>query len=557
MVSDIVRTLLERRGITDASEVEKFLKPDFVRDIHDPFLLNDMEKGVARLFDAMENGQRIAIYADFDCDGIPGASVLSDFFQKIGYTNMEVYIPHRDREGYGFHIEAINALKARDVRVIITVDVGTVAHAGVNHAQSLGIDVIVTDHHEIYADKPNAFALINPKLDPYPFPNLCGAGVAWKLVCAMLIEGRERKLLEFLSIPEGWEKWLLDLVAIATVADMVPLVGENRALAHFGLTVLRKSPRLGLRELCANARIPQATVTEDDIGFTFAPRINAASRMDAPEIALKLLTTKDRTEAEECAKLLESLNRKRKTVVGVIVREAKLRAKKRFNENDRVVVLGDPDWKPALLGLAANSIMGDRGGVVVLWGRDANGNLKGSARSDGSISIVELFSKAGDALIDFGGHHASGGFSVSQDAVHTLPEVLKEVAESLQGEALEKKEESEVLVTLREVSWPLYTDLSRLAPFGIGNPKPVLRISRVSLGTLRIFGKEKNHVEVALSCFESGARARSFDFFRRAEDFSFLPTPGTAADVLGTLVRDSFRGPDALALRLVDIVESK
>jgi single-stranded-DNA-specific exonuclease len=558
MVTDLIQTLLQKRGITEADAIEKFLKPDFARDTHDPFLLNDMERAVVRLFAAMQANEKIAVYSDFDCDGIPGASVLHDFFEKIEYTNIEIYIPHRDREGYGFHTSAIDTLKERGVSVIITIDVGTVAHEGLAHAKNAGIDVIVTDHHEIHGEHPIAYALVNPKITSYPFPDLCGAAVAWKLACAMLVEGKKRGLENFTAIQDGWEKWLLDLVAIATVADLVPLVGENRALAHFGLTVLRKSPRLGIRALCAKTRVRQSTMTEDDIGFSIAPRVNAASRMDEPELAFKLLTTKDADEAELLAAKLESLNTKRRGVVGAIVREAKARVRARFSPHDKVVVLGDTEWKPSLMGLAANSIMEDRGGIAVMWGRDANGKLKGSARSDGSLSVVELFAKAGDALIEFGGHHASGGFSVSHEAVHTLPERLAraalELAESTKEIALVQ---SDLDIALREVSTDLLRELSAMAPFGMGNPKPLLRVRSARITFARQFGKEMNHTEVTLVCPETGARQRAFQFFRTPMDFTVAPSPGTLVDMLATLERDSFRGPDRLALRIADIVEPR
>ncbi len=555
MTSDLVQVLLAKRGVTDAADIEKFLKPDFARDTHDPFLLHDMERALVRIFVAMGANERIAVYADFDCDGIPGASVLHDFFEKIGYENFEIYIPHRDREGYGFHTSAIDALKERGVAVIITVDVGTVAHEGIAHAKAAGIDVIVTDHHEIHGEMPTPYALVNPKIAPYPFPDLCGAAMAWKLVCALLIEGKRRELPNFVSIPDGWEKWLLDLVAIATVADMVPLVGENRALAHFGLTVLRKTPRPGIRALCAKTRVRQATLTEDDIGFSIAPRINAASRMDEPELAFRLLTTKDADEAELLAAKLESLNTKRRSTVGIIVREAKARARTRFSSADKVVVLGDTEWKPSLMGLAANSVMEDRGGIIVMWGRDANGKLKGSARSDGSISVVELFARAGDALIEFGGHRASGGFSVSHEAVHTLPERLAAAAQELSGADTERvSPQSDMDISLGSVSGDLLRELSAMAPFGTGNPKPLFRVCSARITFARQFGKEMNHTEVTLVCPETGARQRAFQFFRTPMDFTVAPEPGTAVDMLATLERDTFKGPDRLALRIVDIL---
>lgn len=554
-VSELVRTLLARRGLVEVEAIERFLEPDFVRDTHDPFLLHGMEIAVARIFLAMDKGEKIAIYADFDCDGIPGASLLHDFFSKIGHTNLEVYIPHRDREGYGFHTEAIDSLKTRGVSLIVTIDVGTSAIDAVEYAKKLGIDVIITDHHECKESLPDAVTVINPKLGEYPFRDLCGAAVAWKLAQALLIEGRERGLPAFTALPEGWEKWLLDLVAVATVADLVPLIGENRVLAHFGLRVLRKSPRRGVRALCNRTRLRQSELTEDDIAFSFAPRINAASRMDEPEAAFRLLTTQDADEAEKCATHLESLNTKRRGVVSAIVREARSRIKTRFNGDERVIVLGDTAWKPSLMGLVANSIMEDRGGIVCMWGRDANGRLKGSCRSDGSVSVVELFSRASASLEEYGGHHASGGFSVSHESVHTLHESLVRAMEELNTPVQEEKaKETDANLSLRQVNETLLRELAHMAPFGIGNPKPLFRVRNTRITFARQFGKDMNHTEVTLVCPDTGAQCRAFQFFKTPLDFTVAPSPGALTDVLATLERDTFRGRGALALRLADIV---
>jgi single-stranded-DNA-specific exonuclease len=566
-MTDFIKMLLEKRGITDPAAIDSFLNPNYELHTHSFKFLDGMDRAVARIFSAIRGSERIAIYADFDCDGIPGAAVLADFFAKIQYGNTEIYIPHRDREGYGFHEEAIKALAERGVTLIITVDVGTTAIDSVLYAKKLGVDVIVTDHHlptppseasrqagGILGSLPDAVAVLNPKLGEYPFRDLCGAAVAFKLVQALLAEGRRRGIAGFEGIPEGWEKWLLDLVGIATIADMVPLHGENRVLAHFGLAVLRKSPRPGIKALCNRLRLRQSELTEDDVGFSFAPRINAASRMDNPDLALHLLTTRDANEAERLAANLDQLNTSRKGIVGGVVRDAKKRVKERFNAEEKVVVLGNTEWKPSLLGLAANSIVEERGGIVCLWGRDAKGNLKGSCRSDGSISVVELFSGAGDAFLEFGGHNAAGGFSVSHERVHTLHEDLVRAAANLWkagGQAVDESV-SDARASLSEVTPRLFEEVSSLAPFGIGNLKPVFLVTGATVSAVRTFGRTKNHVEVLLSCVRTGATARAFDFFKTADSFSHAPQAGGNVNILATIERDSYRG--GLALRIVDII---
>lgn len=550
-LSELVRSLLLKRGVQDDHDIQAFLNPDYDLHTHDPFLLKDMDIAVDRLLKAIEDSERIAVYADFDCDGIPGASILSDLFTKIGYENFEVYLPHRDREGYGFHLDAIDQLAQRSVKLIVTVDVGTTAIDAVKHAKEKGIDVIVTDHHEIVSELPDAVAILNPKLEPYPFAGLCGAAMAFKFAQAIIQEGKKREIAAFVAIPKGWEKWLLDLVAIATVADMVPLTGENRTLVFWGLQVLRRSQRPGITALCTKLRLRKAELAEDDIGFSIAPRINAASRMDNPDLALRLLTTRDAAEADSLASQLESLNTKRKGAAGAIVREAKRRAHDRFRTEESVVVLGNPQWKPALLGLAANSVVEERGGVVCLWGRDALGRLKGSCRSDGSFSVVELFSNSKGVLEEFGGHERSGGFSVSHDRVHELQEALANAASEIPATPMVEQGGYDARITLAEVSRTLFKDISRLAPFGMENPKPVFLVERATIMAVKKFGKESNHVELTLDgdCF---APVRAYDFFRKPEQFSFVPRQGERASVLATLERDTFRG--GLALRLVDVI---
>jgi single-stranded-DNA-specific exonuclease len=552
-LSDLLKTLLDKRGISD---IESFLNPDY-NALHAPERLPDMGKALSRFFSALEKGERIAIYTDFDCDGVSSATVFYDFLEKIRCSTYEIYIPHRDDEGYGFHEKAIREFASRGVKLIVTADVGIAAAEEVLIARELGIDVIITDHHEAMNEVPRAQAVVNPKLGGYPFPHLCGAAVAYKFVQAALTEGRRRGIEGFLKIPEGWEKWLLDVVAIATIADMVPLTGENRILVHYGLRVLRRTKRPGLVALAQKNRLSLRELTEDDVGFSIAPRINAASRMDNPDLAFKLLTTQDAFEAGRLSEQLEALNTKRKTSVATIVRAAKKKARERFPDNSPLTVLGDSAWKPALLGLAANSVMGERGGVVCLWGRDAGGNLKGSCRSDGTVSLTDLFQNAPDSFLQFGGHAQAGGFTVSSERVHTLPDDLIRAHEKATADKTIRtiaEMMHDAILPLSTVSSSLFKELSLLSPFGMGNPKPVFHIPEARITAVRSFGKEKNHVEVMLECAHTGRTVRSFEFFKHPEQFTHVPAPGTSANVLATLERDSFRGSSAIALRLVDLL---
>ncbi|MBP9715497.1 MAG: DHH family phosphoesterase, partial [Candidatus Pacebacteria bacterium] len=240
--SELLKQLLETRGIVGDKEIDIFLNPDYERDLLDPYLMRDMERACVRMFEAIDNNQKVVIYADYDCDGIPGAVIMQDFFSLIGYKNFEVYIPQRNSEGYGLNMEAIKIFGDNGVKLLFTIDLGITAVEEVAQAEVLGIDTIITDHHIPHATLPRAYAILNPKVDDYPEKMLCGAGVAFKFV-----QGFIKKYGEFYKIKDGAEKWMLDMAGLATLSDMVPLLGENRALAYYGLKVFRKSPRPGLQ----------------------------------------------------------------------------------------------------------------------------------------------------------------------------------------------------------------------------------------------------------------------------------------------------------------------
>ena len=337
---------------------------------------------------------------------------------------------------------------------------------------------------------------------------------------------------------------------------MVPLVGENRTLAYWGLVVLRRTQRAGLVALCAKLKLRRENITEEDIGFAIGPRINAASRMGDPMLAFELLTTHDAHRAVIVTEELESLNASRKGVVSSMVKEIKKRVKARFTKNDTVIVLGDTEWKPALLGLAANSVMQERGGVVCVWGRDSEGVLKGSCRSDGVIALPQLFTLGTHLFESFGGHEAAGGFVVSHERIHTLGEDLAQVAATFPSKKIEregvKQNSHDYIVSAREASATVLKDIALLAPFGMSNPKPILKLTQLSVASFKKFGKENNHTEVVLVCPETNISLRTFDFFRSPSSFTRTLVVGEIVEVLATLERDSYRG--GVCLRLKDII---
>ncbi len=541
--SPLLQRLLNARGITTKSKADEFFSPNFEAQLHSPLLLHDMITACDRIQSAILTNERIAIFSDYDCDGIPGAVVLYDFFTLVGYTNFQNYIPHRHFEGFGLSVEAVKKLKADNVALIITIDCGTTDTAAIVYAQQCGIDVVVTDHHEPPTTLPPAVAIVNPKLGTYPFPHLCGAGVVFKLVQALIATGEY-------TITSGQEKWWLDMVGIATIADMVPLIGENRVLAHYGLRVLRKSRRPGLQQLFKKARIDQRYLTEDDVGFTIGPRINAASRMDAPERAFNMLTTTDEGEAGSTVAYLESLNNERKGAVAVMTRELHGRIDE-LETIPEVIVFGNPLWRPALVGLAANKLAEEHNRPVFLWGRDGNGIIKGSCRSGGSVSVVRLMDKIAPAFLEYGGHHMSGGFSVGDEVIFSLSQKLNDAYVTL-GEAVRVDVALVVdaTISLSEVSL-VYQSIAPFAPFGASNPRPLFALTETPV-SVAWFGKAGEHLKLTFSAGASDIEAIAF--FAKTTVFTKSLEIGISCTLLAHIEESFFMGRKQLRLRIVDIV---
>jgi single-stranded-DNA-specific exonuclease len=343
------------------------------------------------------------------------------------------------------------------------------------------------------------------------------------------------------------EKWSLDMVGIATLSDMVPLVGENRILARFGLEVLRKSPRPGLATLFKKLNLNQKNLSEDDITFVITPRINAASRMGVPLDAFKLLSTHDQIEAERLALHLEKINNERKGVVASMVKEAKSHLTNR-QEISSVIVIGSPEWRPALAGLVANSLVEEYERPVFVWERDGDGILKGSCRSFNGYNLYVLMEKVSDTFIEFGGHAGAGGFSIGLEKLTTLEEKLSRVLVANLEVGLPSNNASALYVSLDDIGENLWNTISQFAPFGVGNEKPVFKITQAEIKSIRQFGKENNHLEIQLS---NGIKAISF--FSSPSTYNLAPSPCTRT-LLAHLEKSYFRNYPELRLRIVDII---
>lgn len=545
----LTQTLLKNRGIMNAADAEYFLYPDFARDVRDPFGILNMEKAVERILRALDTGEHIAIFADYDCDGIPGAVIFHDFFKKINYENFEVHIPHRNSEGYGLNIKALEDLSKRGATLLITIDCGITDTDEVTRASDLGMDVIITDHHLPSDVHPRAHAIIDSKQagDTYHDNMLCGAAVVWKLVCALLARRGESW-----NVPAGWEKWLLDMVGLSTIADMVPLQNENRALAHYGLMVMRKSRRYGLVALLAKMNMAQKDVNEDDIGFMIGPRINVASRIGDPRDAFRLLSAETRALADLSADKLIHLNDTRKGLVASMVKEAKKHIEARALDDllREIIVIGNPLWKPGLVGLVAGNLSETYERTVFVWGRNDDGCIKGSCRGDGTVNVVELMKSVREGIfMNTGGHIDAGGFSVSNDAIHTLEDELMKAYQTVRKEKEEAEISVDAILSLSEVSVANWKQIEKFAPFGVGNPKPTFLFEKVKLSNVRSFGKEKTHLELSFD----NSSVKAILFF--AEDARF--EKGDIVDLIATIELNAFRNNRELRLRIVKVVKKE
>lgn len=582
LFSDLTAKLLHRRGLRDNQTAQAFINVDYDKHTHDPFLLKDMERVVERLLTAISAGEKICVYSDYDADGVPGAVVFSDFLKKVGHTNFVVYIPHRNLEGFGLHDEAIEKIVSGEcdgtgqgAKLIVTIDCGIADVAQVEFAKGLGAEVIVTDHHECGAELPKAFAIINPKQPgcTYPEKMLCGSGVIFKVVQALIVRGRERGLPGF-DMPIGWEKWLLDMVGLATLSDMVPLTGENRVFAKFGLAVLRKSQRKGLLKLLKDNGLDQKSLSEEDVVFTITPRINAASRMGVPMTAFRMLATQDDAEAGEVVRHLHKINDARKGTVAAMVRDIKKFVDENLVDHGvpsdtpaepiktlrvPVIVRGHTDWSPSLLGLAASSIVETYGCPVFLWGRGEGEELKGSCRSDGSASVVDMMTALPVGVLEtFGGHMMAGGFVASMKEIDRLEEVLTAAYGACTAGVVNNFHKTvDAVLHIDDVAWSLADELEKLSPFGAGNEKPTFMFRDARVADIFKFGKEKSHIKIVFNKKATTGRSAEISAIQFFAGGNKKYTDLKAGDIINFVAhveKSTFGGKRELRLRIVDVL---
>lgn len=482
--------IIKARGL-EGEERDLFLSPSYDAR-HDPFLLPDMQAAVDRLVAARQKQERITIYGDYDIDGLTATTVLLDAFEAFGFEYVEAFIPNRFVEGYGLTLDAVEKIAATGAQLIVTVDCGSLSEKEIIRAGELGIDVIVTDHHNVAPVQPPAVAVINPKRPDhnYPFIDLAGVGVAFKLVQAL------QTRLD--GLPLGQEKWFLDLVALGTVCDVVTLVDENRANVYWGLKVLAKTRRPGLRALMAVAGVEVGKINARSLGFGLGPRMNAAGRLETAKHALEMLRADDSMEAFEKAQLLDSLNIARRADQDAIFKAAILQAE--TFKNDPVLVVSHPDWNHGIIGIVAAKLLEKyKKPTYVL--QEMGEESKGSARSYGDFSAADAIRAADDLIIKGGGHKLAAGVTLP---TKNIPAFRKRVNEFYRSQNLFNQEllllprEDVVISDLSHLNESTLNEIALLEPFGNGNPEPILKAVDLLVINQRRMGADGQHVKLEL-----------------------------------------------------------
>ena len=518
-------TLFERiltaRGLATRSAREAFLQPDYAAVKHDPFLLPDMKKAVARLKRARERDEKIVIYGDYDIDGLSATALLLDAFGKFGFEGVDAFIPNRFVEGYGMTMGAVDKVCDMGADLIVTVDTGSLCHAEIAYAASLGIDTVVTDHHNVAETPPPSIAAVNPKFSghTYPFRDLCGAGVAFKLVQALQTE------LD--GLPDGYEKWLLDLVALGTVCDIVTLVDENRANVYWGLEVLKKQQRPGLKALMMVAGVEPEQVNARHLGFGLGPRMNAAGRLETAQRALDMLVAQDGLTALEASEKLEELNAKRRGIQDAIFDEACVQAEELAN--DRVLVVSSDGWNHGVIGIVASKLVEKYKKPVFIIGERGE-EATGSARSFGDFSAADAVRAADDIIIKGGGHGAAAGVTLATEKISDFRRRVNKFYDSLQLTNQERYLLPRADVEIddfSEIDEELVANLAKMEPFGNGNPEPVVKITTASVLSARRMGADGQHVKLALR--DKNGKVLQMLAFNAPEEFFREPGDEVAA----------------------------
>ena len=537
-MSKLFERLLEVRGL-DYS----FLHPKY-EDLTDPSVLPDLDKAIARIKQAMDNHEKILIYGDYDVDGVTASTVMADALTLAGANpkNIDIMLPDRFADGYGMSQRLITRAKKQGITLVITVDCGSRNHTIIDELNTLKIDTIVTDHHECGAELPNAIAVINPKrpdfIEEKPnLKNLAGVGVAFKLAQGLAKEG---------LIPSGQEKWLLDLVLIGTICDNMLLTGENRILGYYGVKVLAKTRRAGLKELMNKAKVKNFTA--ESIGFQIGPRLNAAGRLKSAHLSLDLLRATSPTDAATLAEQLEELNKKRKAEQQAAIKEISTRG-----ISDDPVIIETGVWHEGILGIIAGRLVEEYQRPAFALSEVENSIFKGSGRSFGDFSLAAALDFVKDSVIGGGGHAGAAGVRVDGKQLYAFREKINEYYRSLhlvdQAKYLKQHADLDVL-NLADLSLGFVEELKALEPFGAGNEEPIFRLPEVDIVNVSRMGAGQNHLRLDIRD-KKGNNLKLVAFY--APEKWLALTPEDKVIPLIKLMENDFNGVKSAEARIIDI----
>jgi single-stranded-DNA-specific exonuclease len=540
-----IAEVMVRRGLTEEDQIEAFLDPR-LNHLSDPFLLPDMDKAVPRIWQAIERGETILVFGDYDVDGVTSTAFLTRVLEGLG-AKVKWFIPHRIEDGYGLGAETLqHCLDTHHPNLIVTVDCGTGSVDAVNIARQAGVDVIVTDHHEASGEVVEAYALVNPKTGTdQELLNLAGVGVAFKLSHALIKYGRQQ------NFPSSFKmdmRPLMYLVALGTVADMVPLVGENRILARFGIDVLNKRPDPGIDALVRNAGVQQE-MSSYHIGFVLGPRINAAGRMDSPDMALNMLLSDSPADADRMARSLEDANKKRQAIEEKIRLEAEAMMQADHNPDEPgVIVVAKRGWHSGVVGIVASRLVRRYHRPAIVISIDPEDGIgRGSCRSIEGFDLIQQLQSVDHLLQQYGGHRMAAGLDVREEDIPAFrKEINARAVEVMANTELRPIQPIDGWLGLEEVTREFLNAQDRLMPFGHANPVPVWAIKNIHIEKFQKVGKDKKHLRILFRTPQGMQDAIGFGLGERT-------IPDGPLDIAFQLRRNVFRGEERLQLMLQDI----
>ncbi|MEI6222449.1 MAG: single-stranded-DNA-specific exonuclease RecJ [bacterium] len=538
--------LLLQRNIHSSADISQFFS-DSIQSIQGPASLKGALEAAGKIVQAMKRNDPIAIYGDYDVDGVTALTILYEIFQNLGYEKIIPYLPHRESEGYGLNAEALHKLAKQGVKMVITVDCGINANHEAKVASELGLELIITDHHHVPANLPDVSEIINPKQPgcPSAFKELAGAGVAWKLGWALLaISGKDGSSTEM----PAFSREQLDLLAIATVADIVPLLGENRIIVKHGLAQIKKNSRPGIKALLDVSGTAPESVNEDSIGFRIGPRINASGRLDYAYTSFELLTATSQEKADELARKLDDYNKERQALTQKCLAEAMDQIDK--DNLSKVIMVKHPEWPSGIIGLLASKICDQyhRPAIAMSLTKE---QWRGSARSYDFFHITNALTETAEHLVRFGGHATAAGFSVTPEKITSFEEQLLSLATNqIEAEMLTPTLFYDMPLNAPQLNWNTHKVIEKFSPFGFQNTRPLIMSDHLELFDIKIIGKQKNHVRYKFLSDKSIIDGIAFNFTDHIDPTLHIGDP---VEVAYHLESNEWNGYKNLQMNIVDL----